>query len=89
VNSTTLLLPAWKEMLKTLKLDEKLMPRDVRTRWNSTFVMLDFAVQHQKPLDLLSAQRGNGLRKLELSQEEWNIAAQLRDVLKVREVLAI
>jgi len=74
-------------MLQTLELDEKLMPRDVRTQWNLTFLMLDFAVRHRKPLDLLSAQRGNNLRKLELSQEEWKIAGQLRDVLKVREIV--
>jgi hypothetical protein len=83
VNSSTLLLPAWKKLLATLHMDERLMPRDVKTRWNSTFSMLDFAVEYRKPLDMLSGQRGNGLREFELTQEEWEIAEQLRDVLKV------
>jgi hypothetical protein len=83
VNSSTLLLPAWKQLLATLRMDERLMPRDVRTRWNSTFLMLNFAVEYRKPLDTLSGQRGNGLRGFELTQEEWEITTQLRDVLKV------
>jgi hypothetical protein len=84
VNSSTLLLPEWKKQLAALKMEEKLMPRDVRTRWNSTFLMLDFAIKHRKPLDLLSADRANGVRDLELKAEEWKIVEQLRDVLKVR-----
>jgi hypothetical protein len=80
VNSSTLLLPAWKKLLHELKEDEKLMPR---TRWNSTFLMLDFALRYRKPLDLLSGERDNGLRDFELKEVEWKIVKQLRDVLKV------
>ncbi|KAJ7830805.1 hypothetical protein B0H14DRAFT_2365549, partial [Mycena olivaceomarginata] len=36
VNSTTILLPLWKEKCKQHNLPERLMPRDVATRWNST-----------------------------------------------------
>jgi hypothetical protein len=82
VNSSTVLLLAWKTLLKTLKMDEKLMPRDVRTRWNSTYMMLDFAIRHREALDRLSGTRENGLRELELSVREWKLAIQLRDVLK-------
>jgi hypothetical protein len=57
-------------------------------RWNSTFQMLDFAVDYRKPLDLLSADRGNGLREYELKEEEWKLAAHLRDALKVRGTLS-
>jgi hypothetical protein len=32
--------------VKELKMVEKIMLRDVRTRWNSTFAMLDFAVHY-------------------------------------------
>jgi hypothetical protein len=37
-----------KYFLNDLELAESMMPRDVRltTRWNSTFDMLDFAVEH-------------------------------------------
>jgi hypothetical protein len=70
INSSTLLLPAWKNVLKRLEMDEKLLPRDVTTRWNSTFDMLDFAYSHRKALDLMTQDRANGLRDFELSEEE-------------------
>jgi hypothetical protein len=59
------------------------MLRDVKTRWNSTFVMLDFAIMYRKALDLLSGERGNGLREFELKEDEWKMVVQLCDVLKV------
>ena len=59
------------------------MPRDVATRWNSTFDMLNFALEYRKALDMISAEREMELRQCELSEEEWRIAKQLRDVLKV------
>jgi hypothetical protein len=62
------------------------MPRDVTTRWNSTFDMLDFAFAHRKALDLMTQDRENGLREYEMSEEEWEIVRQLRDALKVSAV---
>jgi hypothetical protein len=62
---------------------KRLMPRDVKTRWNSTYTMLDFALSYRKPLDLMSGDRGNGLREFELKEEEWKIVPELCDVLKV------
>jgi hypothetical protein len=82
INSTTVLLPAWKKILEELKMKERLMPRDVKTWWNSTFTMLDFALEYQKAIDLMTGGRGNGLRALEMREEEWAIAGQLRKVLK-------
>lgn len=59
------------------------MPRDVRTRWNSTFTMLAFAVEYKKAINEITADQELGLWKYELSKEEWEIVVQLRDVLKV------
>lgn len=84
VNSSTLILPAWKAILVALKLNERLMPRDVTTRWNSMFIMLEFALTHRKALDALTEDRTNGLREYEISRAEWQIAQQLHDALKVR-----
>jgi hypothetical protein len=59
------------------------MPRDVTTRWNSTFDMLDFAIEYRKALQLTTSNLDLNLRQYELSREEWATAQQLREVLKV------
>ena len=60
-----------------------MMPRDVRTRWNSTYDMLDFAVDHREAIDSITGNQKMKLRQYELSEEDWEIATKLRDVLKV------
>jgi hypothetical protein len=60
-----------------------MMPRDVSTRWNSTFDMLDFAIRYRVAIDAMTAVRHFDLRKYELVPAEWAIATELRDVLKV------
>ena len=57
--------------------------RDVSTRWNSTFDILNFAIDYRKAIDSISADREMELRQFELTEAEWVIAMQLRDVLKV------
>lgn len=83
-NSTTILLPAWYNALTTHGLSQRIMPRDVATRWNSTYDMLEFAVQYRTAIDAMTAVREYNLRKFELLPMEWEIAEELRDVLKVR-----
>ena len=61
------------------------MPRDVTTRWNSTYDMLSFALEYREAIDTLTADRRHELRAYELNEREWIIASQLCDVLKVRE----
>jgi hypothetical protein len=63
------------------------MPRDVTTRWNSTFDMLDFSIDYRPALDIITSERDMKLRQFELSKEEWEMAVHLRDVLKVLFVL--
>ena len=60
------------------------MPRDVTTRWNSTFDMLAFAVQYRSAIDNITGDKSANLRKYELDEAEWNIASQLHSTLKVR-----
>ena len=59
------------------------MPRDVSTRWNSTFDMLDFAISYREAIDALTANRLLKLRRFELDNEEWEVAEWLRDTLRV------
>jgi hypothetical protein len=92
-NSTTIIRPEWVSILKahaevcksTQKkvLSIRMMPRDVATRWNSTFDMLQFALAYCTPLDDLTGIREMKLRSYELSEEEWKIADQLAGVLDV------
>jgi hypothetical protein len=42
-NSSTIALPQWFRILEDLKLEVRVMPHDVCTRWNTTYDMLNFA----------------------------------------------
>lgn len=59
------------------------MPRDVSTRWNSTYDMLNFALEYRKGIDAITDKRKLGLGEYELKPNEWLLVKQLRDVLKV------
>ncbi|KAL1711230.1 hypothetical protein EV715DRAFT_215524, partial [Schizophyllum commune] len=50
VNSTTKLLPAWFRCLKDHKMAETYIPRDVSTRWNSTYDTLQYVLEHKKAI---------------------------------------
>ena len=60
-----------------------MMPRDVSTQWNLTLDMLNFAVEHIAAINTITSDRDMKLRKYKLSEDDWDIARQLRDVLKV------
>ena len=82
-NSTTIILPQWFAILQDLELAERMIPHDVTTRWNSTFDMLNFAVKHIAAINAITSNRDMKLRQYKLSEDKWDVARQLRDVLKV------
>ena len=86
-NSSTIILPQWLAKLEDLGLKVRMMPRDVSTRWNSTFDMLDFALDYRVPIDEITSNRDLNLRKYELQDNEWAVAKDLRDTLKARSSL--
>ena len=86
VHSTTITLPAWYDILEEMESLKKTIPRDVATRWNSTYDMLKVALEYQKAVDRLTGEKENGLRQFELSKTEWKLVTQLRDVLKVNRI---
>jgi hypothetical protein len=64
-------------------LANRMIPRDVETRWNYTYEMLDFAYTYRNAYDEVTANRDMSMRNYELSKEEWKIVKDLADVLKV------
>ncbi|KAF5338266.1 hypothetical protein D9611_014612 [Ephemerocybe angulata] len=93
-NSPTIILPKWFSIIRELadmepekrkKLSLRMMPRDVATRWNSTYDMVKFCWIYRKAIDRITEMRQLDLRKYEISEDEdeWNIVKELRDNLKV------
>ncbi|PIL26320.1 hypothetical protein GSI_12076 [Ganoderma sinense ZZ0214-1] len=78
IHLTTPLFPTWKACCAAEGLPVKLLPRDVRTRWNSTFDMLDCVLKARVVVEKTTGDKAHGLRACELSDEEWEIAGQLR-----------
>jgi hypothetical protein len=65
-----------------------MLPRDVRTRWNATYTMLDEAYTLRAAVNKITEMRDMKLRKYEIEAHEWEILRQLRDLLKVSSELA-
>ncbi|KII83110.1 hypothetical protein PLICRDRAFT_119827, partial [Plicaturopsis crispa FD-325 SS-3] len=82
IHLTTLILPAWTRTLERLGLALRIMPRDVATRWNSTYNMLVFALAYCQAIDDIAGEHSLGLRNFELKEGEWEIAEQLCDILR-------
>ena len=83
VRSTTIALPAWREICAANALPPRLIPRDVKTRWNSTYDMLRVASKYRAAIDDITADKSVKLRKYELDEEDWDVVKDLLCVLKV------
>ncbi|KAI0653750.1 hypothetical protein C8Q70DRAFT_879145, partial [Cubamyces menziesii] len=57
VHSTTLIKPAWESICNEKGLGQRLIPRDVKTRWNSTYDMLQVALEYRTALDTVCSRR--------------------------------
>ena len=60
------------------------MPRDVSTRWNSAFDMVDFRVLYDQVIELVMDKHRLGLGDFAIDEHKWELLRQLRNVLKVR-----
>jgi hypothetical protein len=83
IHSTTIVLPAWRLACKKYSLRVRILPRDVATRWNSTYDMLSVVQAYRKPVDDVTADKSLKLRKFELDSDEWQIIDDLLFVLAV------
>jgi hypothetical protein len=84
IHSTTIALPAWRRYCQEFNLKYRIFPRDVVTRWNSTYYMLQFAIKYRRAIDGMTADKSLKLRKFELDDEEWGIVEDLVAVLQVK-----
>ena len=87
-NSSTVIRPRWREILTDLsssnsRLSVCMMPRDVRTWWNSTYDMLKFSYTYRDAIDKLTSECTLKLRDYKLTEPEWEIVKQLQDSLRV------
>jgi hypothetical protein len=87
IRSTTVALPQWRRYCNESKLTSRNFPRDVVTRWNSTFDMLSFALEYRTAIDAMMANKGLKLRKFELEDEDWLIVGDLVGLLQVTTVV--
>ena len=83
IHSTMILLPAWRKILNGLKLLQQNILCDVQTWWNSTYDMLEFVLKYHQAIDSIPQRQDLGLHTFELDLDEWKLAQQLQDVLKV------
>ena len=88
-NSLTVVMPRWCELCKTCDIKEKNMPCDVHTHRNSTYDMIEFALVYWQVIDKLTSEHGLGLQDFEMDVDEWEIAVQLSEILKVSVILQL
>ncbi|KAJ3749789.1 hypothetical protein EV360DRAFT_76163, partial [Lentinula raphanica] len=79
VNSPTGLLPHWHALQPNICI----LPRDVSTRWNSTYNMLYAFVEMKTYVTRLLDSMTNGLGEYQLEDDEWEAIAGLTVALKV------
>ena len=69
------------------KLPKRMIPLDVKTRWNSTFHMLDVLCKQKKAFDYwlgTNPEVGKvNLGYLKLNESDWNLIENIRDYLRV------
>ncbi|KIM62896.1 hypothetical protein SCLCIDRAFT_118637, partial [Scleroderma citrinum Foug A] len=82
IHSTTIVLPAWDAACTEQGFKPKRMPRDVSTRWNSAFDMVDFGVSYDQVIESLTDKRRLGLAEFAIDKHEWDLLKQLHEVLK-------
>ena len=83
IHLTTKALPAWCKACTASKLPVLLIPRDVKTRWNSTYDMVKMAYRFRPAIDDITANKSLKLCRYELDDDDWKVIGDLLQVLKV------
>lgn len=69
--------------MKEHGLPDKNLLRDVSTWWNSSFDMVDVAIDYGVGIDAITDKVRLGLSSYALDKHEWDLLRQVQDVLKV------
>jgi hypothetical protein len=83
IHSTTKALLAWHKACTIRKLPVLLIPRDVKTHWNSTYDLVKMAYRFRPAIDDITADKSLKLRKYKLNDDDWKVIGDLLRVLKV------
>jgi hypothetical protein len=76
-NSSTLTLPQWYQILEALSLNARVMSHDIRTHWNATYDMLDFAYQYKWVINKITDIHEMKLCEYKIEVHEWEVVWQL------------
>ena len=80
----TITLPTWRHTCSELNLKKRLIPRNVVTRWNSTYDMMHFTLTYRQAVDQITTDKSLKLRRFELDNDDWVIVNDLVSVLEVK-----
>ena len=80
--STTVLRPAWFNLIKELNLPARAIPRPVPTRWNSTCALLDFLVEYETAITVFTTHQSR-IKDCHFTGADWTVIRQLREILSV------
>ena len=70
----------YKYILQHMNLGDRKVPLDVKTRWNSTFLMLLVALQDRQAIDIYTRQYGDD--SIRLNDFEWEETQIFSDLLE-------
>ncbi|KAJ3816157.1 hypothetical protein F5880DRAFT_1494561 [Lentinula raphanica] len=82
IHSTTNLLPKWRAHVSETEFKDQVLPRDVATRWNSTFDMLSAFLQMKDLVSGFLDHSSYQLVEYILDDDEWEAIEGLVSVLK-------
>ncbi|KAF8137852.1 hypothetical protein K438DRAFT_1486444, partial [Mycena galopus ATCC 62051] len=75
-------LPTWLKKCEDHGMGRRLIPRDVRTRWNSLYDMLVVAIMYKKVINDFTGDRELGFRAYDLTDMQWTLLGDMVHVLK-------
>ncbi|KAJ6590251.1 hypothetical protein B0H10DRAFT_1831007, partial [Mycena sp. CBHHK59/15] len=82
VNSTTIGLPAWLKKCDENGMSRRLIPHDVRTRWNSLYDMLVVVLMYKKVINNFTGDRNLSYHAYDLTDVQWGLVGDMVHVLK-------